>query len=990
VGEVTGQGIDVLSGGTPNANWYCQFRSGSRFVRGTFGYAGQTYIDESDNESPPDFVWSLSNFITGSKGAIGTVLVTAEGAVIAAPVWSVAPTISGTAKVGLYLSLTSGTVSGSPTLTYQWARAATLDGVYTDIPGAITASHLLTTAELAQYIKCRITATNAGGVSSITTLGVGAVAPADVITEPLLPLPTFTLENWGASSSAGFMRFGTPFQIGAVPSGFRVAITRSGSAVAAQFDEVSRWPDGSLRFAVCHLRDTAFSAAESRTYQFVSEAGAFDNTGDKALDDVSQDFTVEFSTLTQFNGSSTATRGSGAALASFAAHKAAPTRATKVHSGPVCEGWMAWGMARDGAGGAGSEDAHLKTIWYVDLWKNADGSIADTEVCAVVSQDWWAVPSKFRLNYTATLKDGATTIETYASVQHPYHSQWATVRKTADNNHARRHWMSAVPTLTYKPSKSYWVATGLVPPLDTTFTPNSNATIGYTSTYTPCGAQNHRAAVNGTGAYIGRGMLPNPDAVAFMRQTAQDMRYARTNAFAGLHIPYHFRSSDTRSRPSESADVANTVCPLELKPNPTSNWAADGMPTTRAFYRGGSHDAAFVGAYTYVSPTGGAGVWTIATGTNVGGADHAVAYSYFMYLHEGERYFMEAQLDLATNTVHELHSNAIAGAPWLPWYEVVSQRTALSIPSTRYSGIAGFQGRNNIRAMGFANMLLGYASAIVPDSDVQRRYIREFVAHNAAYGRAVLNYMPAAVFAAGTWYDTNGTGVISPWFNALCAQGAYMHYNCTRDTNARDQGDHFAKVSTAAFLADRIYWSGSYRALMGNKTDSVDPSVNPYRAYGDMLSGPTPAVCASGVFTLTDSPALAPPRNGDEVVFVTKNESLVTVALPSGYTAGTVLYAVNCSGFTFQVASTPGGVPVVYPNGTYQAGVKFDAMGDYTVAQFPPYLPGSDSFYTIQRAALVMANRAGYADADAAAVARANTFLAPVDYLNWVTWKLAA
>jgi hypothetical protein len=69
VGEVDAQGISVTSGGTPDSNWYCQFRSGSRFVRGTFGVLS----------SGRDFVWSLVSFSTGSRGTLGTVVVTAQG-----------------------------------------------------------------------------------------------------------------------------------------------------------------------------------------------------------------------------------------------------------------------------------------------------------------------------------------------------------------------------------------------------------------------------------------------------------------------------------------------------------------------------------------------------------------------------------------------------------------------------------------------------------------------------------------------------------------------------------------------------------------------------------------------------------------------------------------------------------------------------------------------------------------------------------------------
>ncbi len=84
VGEVTGVGLLVTTGGAPDATWYCQFRSGSRFIRGTFGVLG----------SGRDFVWSLASFQTGSRGTLGTVVMTATGASESGPVLLTAPSIT--------------------------------------------------------------------------------------------------------------------------------------------------------------------------------------------------------------------------------------------------------------------------------------------------------------------------------------------------------------------------------------------------------------------------------------------------------------------------------------------------------------------------------------------------------------------------------------------------------------------------------------------------------------------------------------------------------------------------------------------------------------------------------------------------------------------------------------------------------------------------------------------------------------------------------
>ena len=92
VGEVTGVGLLVTTGGAPDASWYCQFRSGSRFVRGTFGVLG----------SGRDFVWSLASFQAGSRGTLGTVVLTAVGTAVA----------SATARIFSPVEISTGALGG--------------------------------------------------------------------------------------------------------------------------------------------------------------------------------------------------------------------------------------------------------------------------------------------------------------------------------------------------------------------------------------------------------------------------------------------------------------------------------------------------------------------------------------------------------------------------------------------------------------------------------------------------------------------------------------------------------------------------------------------------------------------------------------------------------------------------------------------------------------------------------------------------------------
>jgi len=79
------------------------------------------------------------------------------------PVNTVAPTISGTATIGQTLTSTTGTWTSDTGITgylYQWYRGATL------ITGATNSTYVLTLADVAFDITCRVAATDADGTSA--------------------------------------------------------------------------------------------------------------------------------------------------------------------------------------------------------------------------------------------------------------------------------------------------------------------------------------------------------------------------------------------------------------------------------------------------------------------------------------------------------------------------------------------------------------------------------------------------------------------------------------------------------------------------------------------------------------------------------------------------------------------------------------------------------------------------------------------------------
>lgn len=782
--------------------------------------------------------------------------------------------------------------------------------------------------------KLRLTRrTVAGMVASLLVLAGDQEAAARImrghgiaVTPPPPVSPaftTFTVSNWSASTSKCRYRRGLWFAKGDVPSGSIPVITRSTTTITAQFDERTTWEDGSLKVCVLSMIDTDFAGLETRTYSIKAQVGSFNNTSLRSLADLgSHDFKVEFTNLTQSTNSSgtdgptnTTTRGSGTFTGSLNTQSAVATRVQQYHAGPVCTSYKIWGMATDNTGGA--EDAHLKQNWYVTFWNNADGTLNDIEYGAVVAQDWWRVTNKYRLNYTATLKDGATTIETYATIKHPYRSQWMTVRKNNDNNHARRFWVNAIPTLIHTFDKDYARSTGLFGYFDPNFTPNTTPSPAWL-TYVPCSAQGHRANVDGTGAYGGRGLMPNTDVTAWMLQNPWQYRLARVNAFAGLHIVYHYRSSDTRTFPAGDplagqSDTANTVIPLIMRPLPAGDYdfRDDGMPAAiDAYIQGVTSGATPALTATYVAPVGGNGVWSFQTND----ASHGVAYCYGMYMLEGERHFMEATIDLGMNTVHNLKGEATGsgGAPRANYYGIEPFQSRLSIPNTQYSGIAQQYATGNIRKAGWAMLLMAQAGVVCPDNDPQSLVIRIVREQSAAFTKFNMTYMPPEQLQLGVYGYLTGSNMIyvySPWQSNFQLMGHAFH------AIANENADSQWAVENCLQYAAMFPWedgtqmvaSTAYRMCTSYKTGTTwNATTNPFVTRANLLlSG---SVGASGNFVSIGG--YIPPTNGDVVYWIRSNSTPDLVPIPAGFTEATPYYLVNVSGDTAQLAATPGGTPI--------------------------------------------------------------------------------
>ena len=101
------------------------------------------------------------------------------------PANTAVPTISGTTTFGQVLTTTTGTWTNTPTsYTYQWSRASTSGGSYTNISGETGTTHTLVAADVGQYLKSTVTAINSSGSASATSVATAQIAKAN---------PTFSI-----------------------------------------------------------------------------------------------------------------------------------------------------------------------------------------------------------------------------------------------------------------------------------------------------------------------------------------------------------------------------------------------------------------------------------------------------------------------------------------------------------------------------------------------------------------------------------------------------------------------------------------------------------------------------------------------------------------------------------------------------------------------------------------------------------------------------
>jgi hypothetical protein len=723
-----------------------------------------------------------------------------------------------------------------------------------------------------------------------------------------------TLENTEVTASKGFVQTGLIAKEGEFSGDFHPYLRRlsDDKEIEIQLDQISRWPgDNSIRFAVMNFLEDEDLSQGDHAYELRKRERTIDNSSTLTLADITNntDFVIEITNNQRYNGSSNEADPVGASLfASFNELSQTSTRVTKLYTGAVCEGWEVWGYFNTASDHTGTDHPNLKARILVQVYKNTNGTINDYKVSAVITQDRWDATDKYRQDYDATLKDGVTTIASYTGLEHPFHAMWAMVDKDTSINslYARPFWRTQAPTLHYKVDKSYWRESNLLYPFDDDIDASSGES--YTEPFIPLENMAHNSFKDQSGGSAGRGMITNPDIIALMTGDALRQRQARTQAHAGLHEPNSFRSHQTRTRPSETADEANTIIPLimgnPIDGDPNNDFTADGMPVSQHAYRNGS--ASFQGGYTAV--TGGEGVWTTSANHS-----HTVSYSYYQYLLECEYYHYQSMLDTAFGPVYM--GNDFEGAGTLTH---VPERPR---PSGTWPG--NLLRDSQPRGWGWGALVTGQLRNILPEGSTEENYIKSVIDHACEYLYQCALPLEQNQKDVGIFFMSNTQIKRVP-----LAYWEYAFVNMGFWTLEKATGGHRGIV--AALDINATYCKGiwsehryrigeSFCKNMAFSDDGWDATTNPFGAVDDIWYRETQASysSATNTFTITsindlDYVNLA---NDDQAQFWDRTAGNVSIPAPSTYSEGTTYYIVNATGTgqvgdTFQLSTTQGGSPV--------------------------------------------------------------------------------
>jgi hypothetical protein len=175
-----------------------------------------------------DYFIKVSVTGTNGLGSASATSAATTAAVDIAPTNTALPVVSGTTRTGATLTTTNGSWTSSPSsFAYQWKRATTSGGMYSDIVSATNRTYELVDADIDKFIKVSVIATNNVGASS-AALSTATLVVVD-LTDSVVPTATTPV-----ATANGFT-----FTISNYSSSYTYALTTTNGSVSRSTDDVT-------------------------------------------------------------------------------------------------------------------------------------------------------------------------------------------------------------------------------------------------------------------------------------------------------------------------------------------------------------------------------------------------------------------------------------------------------------------------------------------------------------------------------------------------------------------------------------------------------------------------------------------------------------------------------------------------------------------------------------------------------------------------------
>jgi hypothetical protein len=224
---------------------------------------------------------SLRVVVTAANATGGTPATSPPTGVVepAAPVNSLAPSISGTAQQGDMLDADTGFWSNGVTgYAYQWLQCDATGANCTEISGADASSYVPSSADVGHTLQVTVTASNSGGHTAATSAATALVAAPAVTNPPaeLLPPPSLdSSTNLTPVTGTILVKLPGSNTFTSVPQGTNVPIGSTVDAISGTVSITFALPDGTTETGEFYSGEFKLTQAPDGTAIPVLTGGSF-------------------------------------------------------------------------------------------------------------------------------------------------------------------------------------------------------------------------------------------------------------------------------------------------------------------------------------------------------------------------------------------------------------------------------------------------------------------------------------------------------------------------------------------------------------------------------------------------------------------------------------------------------------------------------------------------------------------------------------------